>query len=328
LTIEDPNTIDSKLVDALPLISLVAALLRKPKWEKKLSKLLSISALDTRETSLLLPVEIRTIDMGELYSVEALLDCRATRSLIDRDFVYSKGMNTQTLSHNILVFNVNGSSNKAGQISEVVNIVLCYKSHSERMLLAISGLGKQNLILGYNWLKDHNPKIDWEKGKVEITHCPLCCEGECVLQKEQTRQKKIKLRALQSCCNEPTPLLQEELEPEKKLSQAHHLSWELRNQLFLTHLLPEPDQVDLQAMTTISQHLMEGARHSAETQATATLLPTYVTEFQFMFFRMTNSPATFQTMMNDVFRTVIAEGIIVVYLDDILIFTKMKEEHE
>jgi len=47
-----------------------------------------------------------------------------------------------------------------------------------------------------------------------------------------------------------------------------------------------------------------------------------------MFFRMTNSPATFQTMMNDVFRTVIAEGIVVVYLDDILIFTKTKEEHK
>jgi len=47
-----------------------------------------------------------------------------------------------------------------------------------------------------------------------------------------------------------------------------------------------------------------------------------------MFFRMTNSPATFQTMMNDVFRTVIAEGIVIVYLDDILIFTKTEEEHE
>jgi len=32
--------------------------------------------------------------------------------------------------------------------------------------------------------------------------------------------------------------------------------------------------------------------------------------------------------MNDVFRTVIAEGIVVVYLDDILIFTKTEEEHE
>jgi len=47
-----------------------------------------------------------------------------------------------------------------------------------------------------------------------------------------------------------------------------------------------------------------------------------------IFFGMTNSPATFQTMMNDVFRTVIAEGIVVVYLDDILIFTKTEEEHE
>jgi len=46
-----------------------------------------------------------------------------------------------------------------------------------------------------------------------------------------------------------------------------------------------------------------------------------------MFFGITNSPATFQTMMNDIFRNLIAEGIVVVYLDDILIFTKMEEEH-
>ena len=46
-----------------------------------------------------------------------------------------------------------------------------------------------------------------------------------------------------------------------------------------------------------------------------------------MFFRMTNSLATFQTMMNDIFWNLIAEGIVVVYLDDILIFTKTEEEH-
>jgi len=46
-----------------------------------------------------------------------------------------------------------------------------------------------------------------------------------------------------------------------------------------------------------------------------------------MFFGMTNSLATFQTMMNDIFRDLIAEGIMVVYLDDILIFTRMEEEH-
>jgi len=47
-----------------------------------------------------------------------------------------------------------------------------------------------------------------------------------------------------------------------------------------------------------------------------------------MFFGMTNSLVTFQTMMNDIFRTLIAKGIMVVYLDDILIFTWMEEEHK
>jgi len=42
---------------------------------------------------------------------------------------------------------------------------------------------------------------------------------------------------------------------------------------------------------------------------------------------MTNSLATFQTMINDIFRNLIVEGIVVVYLDNILIITKMEEEH-
>jgi len=46
-----------------------------------------------------------------------------------------------------------------------------------------------------------------------------------------------------------------------------------------------------------------------------------------MFFGMTNSLAIFQTMMNNIFRDLIAEGIMVVYLNDILIFTRTEEEH-
>ena len=46
-----------------------------------------------------------------------------------------------------------------------------------------------------------------------------------------------------------------------------------------------------------------------------------------MFFGLTNSPATFQTMMDDIFEDLITEGVVVVYPDDILIFTKTLEEH-
>jgi len=123
-SLTDTNTIDSELLDTPPSNPLVPALLCKPKWKKRLPKLFSISTLDTQGTSLLLPVEIGTIDTSELHSIKALLDCRATGSFINRDFVCSKEINTQTLLCNIPVFNIDSSPNEAGQISKVVDIVL------------------------------------------------------------------------------------------------------------------------------------------------------------------------------------------------------------
>ena len=46
-----------------------------------------------------------------------------------------------------------------------------------------------------------------------------------------------------------------------------------------------------------------------------------------MFFGLCNSPATFQTMMNNLFRELITEGVVIIYIDDILIFTETMEQH-
>ena len=46
-----------------------------------------------------------------------------------------------------------------------------------------------------------------------------------------------------------------------------------------------------------------------------------------MFFGLTNSPATFQTMMNTLFKQEIDEGVLIIYMDDLLVFTKTIEEH-
>jgi len=160
------------------------------------------------------------------------------------------------------------------------------KVGTEISLCSVRSGGKQNLILGYDWLKDHNPKIDWEKGEVEMTRCPLQCEGGRALQKKQTRHKRIELRALRSCRDRPMPLLQEELELEELEEvppQPYTPNWEPGDQFFLTRLLPELTQTDLRAMATTSQRLVEGARHSKETQAATNPLPAYVAEFQSMF---------------------------------------------
>ncbi len=47
-----------------------------------------------------------------------------------------------------------------------------------------------------------------------------------------------------------------------------------------------------------------------------------------MFFGLTNSPTTFQWMMNNIFHDLIAKGKVTIYLDDILIFYKDLGEHQ
>jgi hypothetical protein len=46
-----------------------------------------------------------------------------------------------------------------------------------------------------------------------------------------------------------------------------------------------------------------------------------------MFFGLTNSPATFQNFMNHIFKTLIYRGVVAIYMDDILVFTKTHEQH-
>ena len=145
LDVKEVNTEIYESIDAPPLspsAPVRTALPRRPKWEKRLPKRLSANTLDAHGTSIILLIEIGTTDTSEVHSIKALLDSGATGNFIDKDFVRAKGITTWNISRPILVFNVDGSPNEAGQISEVVDVVLCYKTHSERMLLTISNLGK------------------------------------------------------------------------------------------------------------------------------------------------------------------------------------------
>jgi Reverse transcriptase (RNA-dependent DNA polymerase) len=47
-----------------------------------------------------------------------------------------------------------------------------------------------------------------------------------------------------------------------------------------------------------------------------------------MFFGMTNSPSTFQSMMNDIMKGLINRGVVIVFIDNILIFTETEEGHD
>ena len=57
---------------------------------------------------------------------------------------------------------------------------------------------------------------------------------------------------------------------------------------------------------------------------------TYLGSFEptVMYFGLTNSPATFQAMMNNLFRDMINKGDIATFINDILVATEMKKGHD
>ena len=59
----------------------------------------------------------------------------------------------------------------------------------------------------------------------------------------------------------------------------------------------------------------------------AFLMPEGSFEPTVMFFRLTNSPATFQAMMNDLLRDLVVEEKVAVFIDDVMIVTETEEGH-
>ncbi|KAM9910194.1 hypothetical protein OXX69_004715, partial [Metschnikowia pulcherrima] len=80
-----------------------------------------------------------------------------------------------------------------------------------------------------------------------------------------------------------------------------------------------------------SLDLMQGyyqiAMDPASVEKTAFTTKYGLYQFKVMPFGLTNAPATFQRMMNDIFREYL-DDFVVVYLDDILIASASREEHE
>jgi Retroviral aspartyl protease len=148
---------------------------------------------------------LQTTDTGEVFSTAALLDCGATDKFIHSDFVKRNRIATRLLSRPIPIYNVDGTLNEAGSITEVVKMMLQYRDHSEKTLFAVTSLGKQDIILGLTWLREHNLEVDWKSGEVKMSRCPNHCR---TCQNEANVERKERLAEEEnicSCCAGPMP---------------------------------------------------------------------------------------------------------------------------
>ena len=130
-------------------------------------------------TPIQLDVHIST--RGKRAGARATIDSACKGILVNEKWVERNNLPTYTLSHPIYVQNVDDMINKAGLIKSGLDTNLMVQDqrgrmHTERFQMFITNLGQDNILLGTDWLKYHDPSIGWKCHEVHFDWCPRNCQ--------------------------------------------------------------------------------------------------------------------------------------------------------
>uniref|UniRef100_A0A0W0G245 Pro-pol protein n=1 Tax=Moniliophthora roreri TaxID=221103 RepID=A0A0W0G245_MONRR len=95
----------------------------------------------------------------------ALLDSGVGGLFMSPEKASKLGLEQTKLSHQIKVFNVDGTANKTAWITRSVTATYTMGTKQLTDTFLISGLGSEEVILGLPWLRKYNPSVDWNTGR-------------------------------------------------------------------------------------------------------------------------------------------------------------------
>jgi hypothetical protein len=107
-----------------------------------------------------------------IVDTEGMIDSGAGGKFIDQNFARNKKLPLQLLPTPLKVYNVDGTLNKQGTIRYSTTMNVTIHGHTRPITFYITGLGKQKVIMGFPWLEEANPIIDWRKGTLEWRQSP------------------------------------------------------------------------------------------------------------------------------------------------------------
>ena len=125
----------------------------------------SVKIATIKLNSLSISISIKNTKENKNVETLGLIDSRAGGKFIDQNYVRNTGFKIQTLERPIIAQNVDGTENKKGKITSFVDLELTINEKKMMTRLLITGLGKQRIILGFPWLNEHNPDINWKTGE-------------------------------------------------------------------------------------------------------------------------------------------------------------------
>ena len=100
--------------------------------------------------------------------------------IISSTFAKDHNLTLRTLKTPLPVKNVDGSLNKKGPINSTTIQTIRIPAennayHQERSEFYITYIGTHDIILGTDWLKAHNPEVNWTSHHLAFTRCPSSC---------------------------------------------------------------------------------------------------------------------------------------------------------
>lgn len=104
-----------------------------------------------------------------------MVDSGASTTFIHRRFVKENNIETIALRQAHNVYNVDGTINKAGCITAAARLEMHIGDHSEVVVFPITDTGRDDVIISLDWLRQHNPAVDWESGSLQLLRCPDEC---------------------------------------------------------------------------------------------------------------------------------------------------------
>ncbi|GLB39294.1 putative transposition, RNA-mediated [Lyophyllum shimeji] len=240
-------------------------------------------ATTSSRNSLILGVEVVTTDTQEILGLKALLDSGAFGLFLHIRFVHEHGITTRTLSRPIPVKNVDGTANAAGAITD----------------------STPDMILGYIWLKEHNPEIDWAAGTVSMSHCPARCQT-CQEEVKVERKARAKTHvAIRACHSSGIPAPEPELDdipelypdpdceddfapeanpdPDPVPDSEDADTMEEGDRLLATALFGYPAAEEIHASQTTSQRLAKAFARNSAPKDFRDAIPDYLYDFEDVF---------------------------------------------
>jgi hypothetical protein len=101
-----------------------------------------------------------------------MIDSGATALFVSKHFVQHHHIICSPLPNTMALYNINGSTNKAGSLTHFACLTLTIGSWNKPTDFLVTDLGPEDIILRLPWLKKVNPTIDWDSGKMEISNSP------------------------------------------------------------------------------------------------------------------------------------------------------------